>query len=194
MALILQREKRIVFRLAYVGIPFSGKSTIMKSLHRSFSREERGEMRQGFINQDRGLAFDLLRSPISVIPGFSSSIQFSTLPGYCARTNSHRQLLKQVDGILYIVDSQWDRMNENVKAFAAIQEIIIDQKKSLSEIPFVLIFNKQEMKETAPRSYLEETFNQRSQIAPTFEVNPFFGKGVVDSFQSILKQLELSYR
>jgi len=129
-----------------------------------------------------------------VIPGFSSSIQVSTLPGYCARTNSHRQLLKQVDGILYVVDSQWDRMNENVNAFASIQEILVEQKKSLSEISFALIFNKQQMNQAAPRSYLEETFNQRSQIAPSFEVNPFEGKGVVDSFESLLKQLELRYQ
>ena len=193
MALILQREKKVILRMTYLGIPFSGKSTLLKSLHGLYAENERGELQSGFINSDRCLAFDLLNVPISVIPGFSTSIQISTLPGFTVRTSSYHQLLKMIDGIAYVVDSQWDRMGDNDRALAALQEILIEQKKSLSEIPFVLLYNKRGMTQAAPKSYLEETFNQRSIIASSFEVNSLDGTGVKESLQVIIRKIEARY-
>ena len=193
MALILQHEKKVVLRITYLGIPFSGKSTLLKTLHGLYTEKERGELQSGFINSDRGLCFDLLDLPICVIPGFSTSIQISTLPGFPVRTSSYYQLLRMIDGVSYVVDSQWDRMEENVRAMAALQELLLEQKKSLSEIPFVLLYNKREVTQAAPKSYLEETFNQRSVVVPSFEVNALDGTGIKESLQAIIQKVEARY-
>ncbi|MES2309589.1 MAG: GTPase domain-containing protein [Verrucomicrobiota bacterium] len=193
MALILNREKRVILRIAYMGIPASGKSSILKSLHASSPSESRGDFVHDFLGQDRGLYFDFEDKAISVIPGFTTFVRLLTLPGYPTRTQTYRRLLKGIDGIAYVVDTQWERMEENVKSFAAMQDILVEQKTSLLEIPYVLLYNKRDIPNGAPFSYLDFTFNQRSESASAFEIHGVEGQGLKESLQVILDQWAKKY-
>jgi signal recognition particle receptor subunit beta len=193
MALILNQEKCVVLRLAYMGIPASGKASILKSLHRLSPPEKRGSLIHDFVGQDRGLSFDVESDSIPVIPGYSTVVRLITLPGFPSRTQPYRRLLKGIDGIAYVIDSQWDRMEENVKFFAAMQDILVEQKTSLLEIPYVLLYNKRDLENIAPLSYLDFTFNQRSEQATPFEVHGVEGRGLEESLQVVLDRWTLRY-
>lgn len=193
MALILYREKKVIFRIAFVGIPFAGKSTLMKAIWKEAVEAEKGGVRQEFVENDRLLTFDILSSGTTIIPRFKTHFHLITLPGYPSRTQPYRQFLKGIDSVFFVIDSQWDRMSENVNAFYAFQEILAMHKTSLREVPSILVYNKRDISETAPLEYLESTFNDRSVGLPTCESQRGHGRAVVESYRKITQQLIRRY-
>src|SRR6202012_2627864 len=105
-----------------------------------------------------------------------------------------RQLvLKGVDGIIFVVDSHWERMAENVESFANLQENLIENHLSLVQIPSVLQYNKRDIPNAAPVNYLEFTFNNRANRALAFEAVASTGVGVLETLNAAARLLLAKY-
>lgn len=193
MALILYRDKCVIFRIAYVGIPSAGKSTLMQSVIDPFPADQRGDRKYEFMENDRLLSFDIHFPKIEIIPHFKTFSRLITLPGYPCRTQPYRQMLKGIDGIVFVIDSQWERMSDNVKAFYALQEILAFHKTSLREIPSVLIYNKRDHSKVAPLSYLDSTFNDRASSLQVYENERTQSLGAQESFRYLYQKMTSRY-
>src|SRR6202012_2112396 len=105
-----------------------------------------------------------------------------------------RQLvLKGVDGIVFVVDSHWDKMADNVESFANLQENLIENHLSLVQIPYVLQYNKRDIPNAAPVNYLEYTFNNRANRTLAFEAVASTGVGVLETLNAAARLLLAKY-
>ena len=108
--------------------------------------------------------------------------------------NTTRQLvLKGVDGIVFVVDSHWEKMADNVESFANLQENLIENHLSLVQIPYVLQYNKRDIPNAAPVNYLEFTFNNRANRALAFEGVASTGVGVLETLNAAARLLLAKY-
>jgi mutual gliding-motility protein MglA len=101
--------------------------------------------------------------------------------------------LKGVDGIVFVIDSHWDKMEENVESFANLQENLIENHLSMAQIPYVLQYNKRDIDNPAPLHYLEYTFNNRATRALTFEASAYKGEGVLETLNGVARLLLAKY-
>ena len=106
-------------------------------------------------DRDRTLFFDFLSLNTKTLPGFTTRFQLYTVPGQAIYNTTRQLVLKGVDGIVFVVDSHWDKMADNVESFANLQENLIDNHLSLAQIPYVLQYNKRDLPNAAPVNYLD---------------------------------------
>jgi signal recognition particle receptor subunit beta len=101
--------------------------------------------------------------------------------------------LKGVDAIVFVVDSHWDRMADNVESFSNLQENLVENHLSLVQIPYVLQYNKRDIPHAAPVNYLEYTFNNRANRAIAFEATAADGGGVLETLNAAARLLLAKY-
>jgi hypothetical protein len=139
--------------------------------------------------QDRTLYFDFLPLRSQIIKGYVSKFQVYTVPGQVIYNETRKLVLRGVDGIIFVADSQWSKMEENVESFANLETNLKDQKVVLDDIPYILQYNKRDLDSVAPVHYLDFMLNQRKQGVPYVEAVATQGVGVLDSLNLISKRM-----
>jgi hypothetical protein len=102
---------------------------------------------------------------------------------------TRRLVLRGVDGIVFVADSQWDRLHENVESFRNLEENLKEYGYRLDEIPYVIQYNKRDLPNVAPVEYLEYMLNRRSRRVPYFESVAVEGKGVFDTLNTVSRMV-----
>ena len=115
------------------------------------------------------------------------------MPGQSIYNTTRQLVLKGVDAIVFVVDSHWDRMADNVESFGNLQENLIENHLSLLQIPYVLQYNKRDIPNAAPINYLEFTFNNRANRAIAFEASAAEGDGVLETLNAAARLLLAKY-
>ena len=142
---------------------------------------------------DRTLFFDFLSLNTKTLPGFTTRFQLYTVPGQAIYNTTRQLVLKGVDGIVFVVDSHWEKMADNVESFANLQENLIENHLSLVQIPYVVQYNKRDIPNAAPVNYLEFTFNNRANRALAFESVAATGSGVLETLNAAARLLLAKY-
>ncbi len=162
MALIDYTRREIQLKLVYYGPAFAGKTTSLKSILRSSKRDQESltNLQTG---PDRTLFSEY--SPPALPPlrqGFATRLLLYTVPGR-VQLNTPRQLvLRDVDGIVFVADPQWSRVEANVQALENLEENLARLGRPLADVPLVLQFNKQDLPGLARPDYLEFLLNRHS--------------------------------
>ncbi len=193
MAFINYSKREIQLKIVYYGCALSGKTTNLINLHSGITSTQKGDLVSLATDADRTLFFDFLSLNTQTLPGFNTRFQLYTVPGQPVYNTTRQLVLKGVDGIVFVVDSQWDRMEENVEAFANLQENLIENHLSLAQIPYVLQYNKRDLEGPAPVEYLEFTFNNRANRVLSFEASAASGDGVLDTLNGVARLLLAKY-
>jgi len=185
MASINYAQREITCKIVYYGCALSGKTTNLEYVHRHVPATEKGGLVSLSTQGDRTLFFDFLPLEVQNIGGFTAKFQLYTVPGQVVYNATRRLVLRGVDGIVFVADSQWSRVRENVESFQNMLDNLGQYGYSLDSIPYVLEYNKQDEPAIAPRHYLDFTLNRRTRRVPVFETVATTGEGVFDCLNAI---------
>ncbi|MDX1952302.1 MAG: ADP-ribosylation factor-like protein [Verrucomicrobiota bacterium] len=190
MALINQATKELQVKVVYYGPALCGKTTNLVKVHENVqTAQEKGKLVSLATSSDRTLFFDFLPIEAMSIKGFKTKFQLYTVPGQVIYNTTRQLVLRGVDGIVFVADSQYEKMAENVESFANLEENLKANKLNLDEIPYVLQYNKRDLPNVAPVDYMEYLLNNREVRVPAFEASAHKVEGVFETLNAITRLL-----
>jgi signal recognition particle receptor subunit beta len=191
MALINQATKEIQLKIVYYGPPQGGKTSNLEKVHADVEAapDAKGKLTSLATNSDRTLFFDFLPLETTVIRGFKTKFQLFTVPGQVIYNTTRQLVLRGVDGLVFVADSQYEKMEENVQTFANMIQNLETLNQNLDNIPYVLQYNKRDLPNAAPVEYLEYLLNNREIQVPSYASSATRGEGVFETLNMITRML-----
>jgi signal recognition particle receptor subunit beta len=191
MALINQATKEIQLKIVYYGPPQGGKTSNLEKVHAEIEAapEAKGKLTSLATNSDRTLFFDFLPLETTVIRGFKTKFQLFTVPGQVIYNTTRQLVLRGVDGLVFVADSQYEKMEENVQTFANMIQNLETLNQNIANIPYVLQYNKRDLPDVAPVDYLDFLLNNRDIQVPAFCSSAVKGEGVFETLNMITRML-----
>ena len=170
MAIINQATKELQVKIVYYGPAMGGKTTNLVQVHDHVQTTagNKGKLVSLATSSDRTLFFDFLPIEAMTIKGFKTKFQLYTVPGQVIYNTTRQLVLRGVDGIVFVADSQYEKMPENVESFQNLVDNLNSLKLNLADIPYVLQYNKRDLPNAAPMEYLEFLLNNRDVQVPSF--------------------------
>jgi signal recognition particle receptor subunit beta len=187
MASINYAQREITCKIVYYGCALSGKTTNLEYIHAQVPAVEKGGLVSLSTQGDRTLFFDFLPLEVQDVGGFTAKFQLYTVPGQVVYNATRRLVLRGVDGLVFVADSQWAKAKENVESFQNMLDNLSQYGYSLESIPYVLQYNKRDLPAVAPRPYLDFTLNRRQKRVPVFETSAVLGTGVFDCLNAVCR-------
>ena len=190
MAIINQSTKGLQVKIVYYGPAMGGKTTNLVKVHENIqTAQEKGKLVSLATSSDRTLFFDFLPIEAVAIKGFKTKFQLYTVPGQVIYTTTRQLVLRGVDGIVFVSDSQYEKMQENIESFANLEDNLRTLKMNLADIPYVLQYNKRDLPNVAPVEYMEFLLNNRDVQVPSFSAVASGCEGVFESLNMITRLL-----
>jgi len=187
MSFINYSAKEINCKIVFCGCGLSGKTTNIQYVYEKTQEEFRGKLVTLSSENERTLFFDFLPLSVGEVRGFKTRFHLYSIPGQTFYETSRQFILKGVDGVVFVVDSQSDRMEENLEAYAQLQKTLEQQGYDLDRLPLVFQYNKRDLPDIIRREELELTFNTSKR--PSFEATAHTGKGVMETLQAICQEV-----
>jgi hypothetical protein len=183
MATINYAHKEISCKIVYYGPGLGGKTTNLQYIHQILPGENRGELVSLATQQDRTLFFDFLPMDLGEIKGFNIKIHLYTVPGQVYYNATRKLVLRGVDGVVFVADSQRDRMDENINSLENLKDNLKEYSYNLDDIPWVIQYNKRDLDNIFPLQDMETLLNKKRM--PSFESVAVTGKGVKATLKAI---------
>jgi len=185
VSVINYAKKIIDFKIVYYGPGLAGKTANLQHIHRCLPHDNKGNMISLATGDDRTLYFDFLPVSALTVRGFETRFQLYTVPGQVQYNMTRRLVLRGVDGLVFVADSQFERLRENVESLRNLEANLREYEFTLDEIPYVLQYNKRDLPNVAPVEYLEFVLNRRAKRVLSFEASAIEGKGVFDTLNTV---------
>ncbi len=185
MALLDSSKKEINAKIVYYGPGLSGKTSNIQFVYRKLKPEHRGKLMTLATQTDRTLFFDFLPVELGEIRGLKVRFQIYTVPGQVFYNATRKLVLKNVDGIIFVADSQKKMFNENLESLKNLEDNLRFYNKPLQDIPLVFQYNKRDLPEVSPVEELQEKLNRWG--APSFGAVAQRGEGVLQTLTTITK-------
>jgi len=189
MAFVNLKNKLIQVKIVYYGPGRGGKTTNLEYINRKFQHRINSEMVTVKTHGDRTLFFDFLPFDVGLVNGYQIKIQLYTVPGQVKYDATRRLVLRGVDGIVFVADGMLVRRETNIQSLRNLQENLASYKKSLRTLPWVLQYNKMDLREQGipmmPIEMLEQDLNQESH-RPYFPASALEGTNVVATLKKII--------
>ena len=191
MAIINQASKELQVKIVYYGPAVCGKTTNLVQVHDHVQAVagNKGKLVSLATSSDRTLFFDFLPIEAMAIKGFKTKFQLYTVPGQVIYNTTRQLVLRGVDGIVFVADSQYDKMEENVKSFENLEQNLRSLNLKLDDIPFVLQYNKRDMPNAAPLEFMDYLLNNREEQVPAFPACAHKCEGVFETLNMITRLL-----
>ncbi len=187
MALINIATHEIHCKIVYYGIGYCGKTTNLQHVYKSIDPRARGDMFSIATDTDRTLFFDFLPLDLGTVHGFRTRFHLYTVPGQILYERTRFAVLNGADGIVFVVDSQAEKFEENIQSIAELEMNMRRIGKDLGRFPFVIQWNKRDMPSSLPVPVLERYLNRRR--VPSYEAVASSGKGVFATLRAISKNV-----
>jgi mutual gliding-motility protein MglA len=189
MPIINYASKEIQFKVVYYGPALCGKTTNLAYIHSRIPEAHRGDLVSLATAADRTLFFDFLPLNAVILQGFKTKFQLYTVPGQVMYNTTRQLVLRSVDGVVFVADSQWEKIADNVDTFRNLEENLLKQNLLLDDLPYVLQFNKRDLENAAPVGYLEYLLNNRKRRVPSFEAVANSGHNVFAALDAVTQLL-----
>jgi signal recognition particle receptor subunit beta len=185
MALFNHTTRDLTAKIVYYGPGLCGKTTNLKVLHGQLDRATKGKLLSLATAQDRTIYFDLLPVELGNIKGYTVRFQLCTVPGQVFYNETRKIVLRGVDGIVFVVDSQASMLSHNLESFQNLRENLRGEKVALETIPIVIQYNKRDLPSALPLTTMQEALGF---AAYSFvEAVASEGRGVVETFRLVSK-------
>ena len=175
--------REISCKVVYYGPGLSGKTTNLQVIHQKMPQDKRTDMVSLATEGDRTLFFDFLPLNLGDIKGFKTRFQLYTVPGQVYYNSTRKLVLRGVDGIVFVADSQRSRQAENIESLQNLRQNLQDYGMDLDDMPFVLQYNKRDMENVFTLDEMNAELNPRQ--VPFFPATAHNGKGVVTTLKTI---------
>ena len=185
MSIINYASREIQFKIVYYGPALCGKTTNLAYIHQRISPQNRGDLVSLATAADRTLFFDFLPLNAVVIKGFVTKFQLYTVPGQVIYNATRQLVLRSVDGVVFVADSQWEKMEENVESFKNLADNLARQNVAIDDMPCVLQYNKRDLPNVAPLNYMEYVLNNRQKRLQSFESISSTGQNVFATLNAV---------
>jgi signal recognition particle receptor subunit beta len=169
-----------------------GKTTNLQYIYSKMKPEARGKMISLATETERTLFFDFLPLSLGDVRGFKTRFHLYTVPGQVFYDASRKLILKGVDGVVFVADSQVIRMDANLESFENMRVNLKEQGYDLDRIPLVIQYNKRDLPSIASVSELHALLNYRN--VPEFEAIATRGSGVFESLKAVIKFVLIELR
>lgn len=185
MSFINYLSREINCKIVYYGPGLCGKTTNLQYIYNKTNPEAKGKMISLATETERTLFFDFLPLALGEIRGFKTRFHLYTVPGQVFYDASRKLILKGVDGVVFVADSQIARMEANIESLENLRTNLAEQGYSLDKLPYVIQYNKRDMPGIAPIEELRQLLNPNG--IPDFGAVAVNGDGVFDTLKAIAK-------
>jgi mutual gliding-motility protein MglA len=185
MTFINYASREINCKIVYYGPGLCGKTTNLQYIYDKTNPNAKGKLISLATETDRTLFFDFLPLELGTVRGFRTRFHLYTVPGQVFYDASRKLILKGVDGVIFVADSQVERMDANVESVENLQTNLKTQGYDINTIPFVLQLNKRDLPNVAPIEEMKRLLMRREQ--PVFEAVAAKGPGVFETLKGVAK-------
>jgi signal recognition particle receptor subunit beta len=185
MSFINLMAREINCKIVYYGPGLCGKTTNLQYIYERTNPDAKGKMISLATETDRTLFFDFLPLALGEIRGFKTRFYLYTVPGQVFYDASRKLILKGVDGVVFVADSQIARMEANQESLENLRTNLAEQGYSLDKIPYVIQYNKRDMPDIGTVEELRELLNPTN--VPEFEACARTGQGVFETLKAVAK-------
>ncbi len=187
MTFINYASREINCKIVYYGPGLCGKTTNLQHIFDATAPQSRGKLISLATETDRTLFFDFMPLELGTVRGFKTRFHLYTVPGQVFYDASRKLILKGVDGVVFVADSQEERMDANIEALYNLEENLRAQGYDLAKIPYVLQLNKRDLPNTVPLEDLTAELQRKGE--PVVEAVASTGTGVFDTLKAVAKQV-----
>ena len=192
MTFINYASREINCKIVYYGPGLGGKTTNLQYIYDSTSAQAKGKLISLATETDRTLFFDFLPLDLGTVRGFKTRFHLYTVPGQVFYDASRKLILKGVDGVVFVADSQRERMDANVESLFNLDLNLKQHGYDLMKLPYVLQLNKRDLPNVVSALDLKAELIRKDE--PVFEGVANKGMGVFDTLKAVAKQVLLELR
>lgn len=192
MSFVNYVNKEVNCKIVYYGPGLGGKTTNIQYVYQKTSGDSKGNIISLNTENERTLFFDFLPLDLGEIRGFKTRFHLYTVPGQVFYEASRKLILRGVDGIVFVADSQVERMEANLESYQGLERNLADQGYDISKVPMVMQWNKRDLPNIVPVEDLQFQLNKRK--FPAFEAVAMNGQGVFETLKMISKSVLLNIK
>ncbi len=185
MSFINYSSREINCKIVYYGPGLCGKTTNLQFIYTKTNPDLKGKMISLATETERTLFFDFLPLALGQIRGFKTRFHLYTVPGQVFYDASRKLILKGVDGVVFVADSQIERMEANIESLENLQINLKEQGYELDKVPYIIQYNKRDLPNAASLDEMRRVLNPMR--APDFEACATVGKGVFETLKAVAK-------
>ncbi|HEV7906199.1 MAG TPA: GTPase domain-containing protein [Pyrinomonadaceae bacterium] len=187
MTFINYASREINCKIVYYGPGLCGKTTNLQYIYDSTAPASKGKLISLATETDRTLFFDFMPLELGTVRGFKTRFHLYTVPGQVFYDASRKLILKGVDGVVFVADSQEERMDANIEALYNLEENLKANGYELTKLPYVLQLNKRDLPNVIPSEELVSELRRKDEAV--HEAVAYKGVGVFDTLKSVAKQV-----
>jgi signal recognition particle receptor subunit beta len=187
MSFINSNAKEIHCKIVYYGPSLGGKTTNIQWIYQKTNPDQRSDLMNIDTENERTIHFDFLPLAIGDIRGFKTRFHLYSVPGQIVFDSTRKLIIKGIDGVVFVADSQADRMEENLQSLRNLETNLKQQGYDIKQIPMVIQYNKRDLSGALPLSDLRSALNKYN--VPDFEAVAAKGEGVFESLTTISKMI-----
>ena len=192
MSFINFAAREINCKIVYYGAGLGGKTTNLQVIFDRTAETQRGKMISLATETDRTLFFDFLPLDLGTVRGFKTRFHLYTVPGQIFYNASRKLILRGVDGVVFVADSQEERLDANLEAFDNLQDNLKEHGYDFLKMPYVLQLNKRDLPSAMSVESLKRDLVKKNEAV--FEAVAFEGKGVFESLKEVARQVLLELK
>lgn len=187
MSFINEKTKEINAKIIYAGPPRAGKSTSLRRVYDEVKKGAKGEPLSLREENDQTLFFNFVPLTLGTVRDFTVRLHLYTVPGEAAYRQSRSLISTGIDGVLFVADSQLERMEDNLASLRELRELLRTEGEALEETPLVFQYNKRDLSSAVPAKELHRYLNE--QGTAEFETIATKGVGVFEAFREISRRV-----
>ena len=187
MSFINYSSREINCKIVYYGPGLCGKTTNLQYVFKKAKPDQKGKLISLATETERTLFFDFLPLALGNIRGFKIRFHLYTVPGQLFYSASRKLILRGVDGVVFVADSQIERMEANIESLDDLRINLNDQGYDLDKLPYTVQYNKRDLSNVAPVENMNKLLNPGN--VPFFEGVAVTGPGVFETLKNIAKQV-----
>jgi len=185
MSFINYASREINCKIVYYGPGLCGKTTNLQYIYNKTANDAKGKMISLATETERTLFFDFLPLALGEIRGFKTRFHLYTVPGQVFYDASRKLILKGVDGVVFVADSQDARLDANIESLENLKDNLEEQGFDIEKIPFVIQYNKRDLPDVTSVEELSKLLNERK--VPELEACATTGEGVFETLKAVAK-------